>query len=358
MISRDISKRILTIGQAYIDPRGGMAEVIRTYSGYFSPFKFIATYNAKFSKYLNVFFFAFSLVPLTLKLTTDRQIKVLHIHGAERGSFFRKFIVFLLAKYVFGKRIIYHSHGAEFHEFYNGSADPIKMLVRFFISNMEVVICLSEQWKHFYEGHFAAKNIVILENIIDRAENTLQKIKTDSIRILFLGEIGQRKGIFDLLEVISKHKEYFTGKIQLTIGGNGDTDRLETFINLHELRSLVRFEGWVSGAKKRELLSTSDLYILPSYNEGLPISILEAMSYKLAIISTHVGGISEVLHDGVNGYVVVPGDHQSLFDGLNRFITNPSEIYEMGSKSFELVTPFYAESVIPKLESIYLRTLS
>jgi glycosyltransferase involved in cell wall biosynthesis len=353
MISKDTSKRILTIGQAYNDPRGGMAEVIKTYSRHFAPFKFIATYNPRLNKYLNIFYFAFSLAPLT----TDRQIYVVHIHGAERGSFFRKFIVFVLAKYVFGKRIIYHSHGAEFHEFYNDSPRLVKKLIYFFISNMDVVICLSKRWKDFYEDHFVPKSVVILENIINRAEETPPKIKTDSIRILFLGEIGQRKGIFDLLEVINKHKEYFTGKIQLTIGGNGDTDRLRTFTNVHGLASLVRFEGWVSGTKKHELLSTSDIFILPSYNEGLPISILEAMSYKLAIISTRVGGISEILHDGVNGYMVVPGDHRSLFDGLNKFIINPSEISEMGKKSFEMVTPFYADSVVPKLESIYLKTL-
>jgi glycosyltransferase involved in cell wall biosynthesis len=124
-------------------------------------------------------------------------------------------------------------------------------------------------------------------------------------------------------------------------------------IEKNNLQSIVKYAGWVSGELKESLLKGADVYILPSYNEGLPISILEAMSYKLPIISTPVGGITEVVHNNINGFIIQPGDKQAMFDALNKLIEQPMLVKAMGNKSSEIVEPYYAENVIPKLENIY-----
>ena len=358
MIPRKISKSILTIGEDYKMPRGGISSVISIYSKYFAPFKFVSSYKAYKNKCFNVCYFPFSLFFVIKRLFLDKEIKIVHIHGAHNGSFFRKFLIFVLAKYVFNKKIIYHIHSSDFHIFYEKSDKAVKKLIEKFISNADLIICLSVEWRTFFQNNFSPKKIIILENIIEPAEIEIKKSPDGILKILFLGEIGERKGIFDLLEVIRKHKDYLWDKIRLTIGGNGDTHRVEKFIQHHSLQNLIKFEGWVSGEKKHQLLLKSDLFVLPSYNEGLPISILEAMSYKLAIISTNVGGINEIVKDNVNGYVLESGDKNSLFLTIKKFIEKPSLATEMGNNSSDLIFPYYSMSVIPKLQSIYLEISS
>lgn len=101
-------------------------------------------------------------------------------------------------------------------------------------------------------------------------------------------QIGHNKGIYDLIGVIALHKKEFHGRQKLRVGGNGEVDKVKILIKEKKISDIVSYEGWVSGGRKVELLDVSDAYILPSYKEGLPISILEAMSYGLPMISTKV----------------------------------------------------------------------
>lgn len=107
--------------------------------------------------------------------------------------------------------------------------------------------------------------------------------------------MGKRKGIYDLLDVLSEHREEFLNKLEFLFGGDGDVEQVQAIIKEQNLNNIAKYQGWVSGIKKERLLNQADAYILPSYNEGLPISVLEAMSYSLPIISTTVGGIPEIL---------------------------------------------------------------
>lgn len=94
------------------------------------------------------------------------------------------------------------------------------------------------------------------------------------------------------------------------------------------------------------------MYILPSFNEGLPISILEAMSYGHPVISTPVGGIPEVV-DG-NGILVTPGNADEIWAAMSRYIDTPSAISQEGSISHRNVRPYLPDSVMEQLRQIYL----
>ena len=170
-----------------------------------------------------------------------------------------------------------------------------------------------------------------------------------------MGEIGQRKGVFDILRALSEHHDEAEGKIELIIGGNRNEQKLLDTIKENKLDKMVRFEGWVSGEKKLRLLNKADIYILPSFNEGLPISILEAMSYGCPIISTPVGGIPEVVKE--NGILVTPGNSDEIWAAMSRYIGNPSLIQSEGEQSRVNVQPYLPEHVISSLNEIYLEML-
>ena len=93
--------------------------------------------------------------------------------------------------------------------------------------------------------------------------------------------------------------------------------------------------------------------ILPSYNEGLPIAILEAMSYKHPVISTPVGGIPEVIENGENGLLVKPGDTAAIADAVRFYIINKEKIAEHGAHAYEIVKDFFPEKVFSDLDGIY-----
>jgi glycosyltransferase involved in cell wall biosynthesis len=232
----------------------------------------------------------------------------------------------------------------------------MKRLVRFMVENTDVMLCLSESWKTYFTTHFRMKRIEILGNVIDvpqRAERSRQPRQGQPLRVLFLGLIGKRKGVFDLLDVLRQHQPEWAGKLELTIGGNGEVGKLTDFIREHNLGAMVRFEGWIGSERKQQLLAESDLYILPSYNEGLPLSILEAMSYHLPVISTPVGGTAEVVIDGVNGYLVQPGDKKAIYERLNAFVEQPELAGVMGDESGKRIKSYLPDAILPKLRSVY-----
>ena len=164
--------------------------------------------------------------------------------------------------------------------------------------------------------------------------------------------ITAQKGIYDLLDVIKEIRHDLKDKFCLHIGGNGETERLQKLIDENDLSDLVRFEGWVSGEKKKELLSLADAYILPSYIEGLPISILEAMSYGLPILSTPVGGIPEVV-DETNGILFTPGDKKEMADAIKSMVGNPQIGKSKGNASREKAVRYYPDNVASELIEIY-----
>jgi glycosyltransferase involved in cell wall biosynthesis len=359
-VSPAISKKVVTVGSQYVNHRGGIGGVIETYSKYFSVFNYVCSYGTSENKILIIFKFLKSLFALSIVFVKDKNIQIVHIHGAAKGSFFRKYIIFLLSKYLFRKKVIFHCHGSEMESFYLSSPKIAKKMMSHFFNRVDMIICLSNSWALFFEQNFIPKQIIVLENIVEETiEKPVKNIETGrSINFLFMGAVGNRKGIFDLLEVIAQHKQELFGKMKLTIGGNGEIKRLTEFIEINELSEIVIYKGWVSGELKNQLYQETDIYILPSYNEGLPLSILEAMTYGLPVISTNVGGIPEIITNGKNGCVITPGDREAIHSALRLFIDTPTLCEEYGINTMEIVKPYYAKNVIPKLESIYTKLLN
>ncbi|MDC9724096.1 MAG: glycosyltransferase, partial [Urechidicola sp.] len=136
-------------------------------------------------------------------------------------------------------------------------------------------------------------------------------------------------------------------------GGDGDVDKLKDIIKTNSLENIVSYIGWVSGDLKKELFEKCNIMILPSYNEGLPISLLEAMSYSMPIISTNVGGIPQVLEDRVNGKMVTPGNKQQIGDAITYYINNNEQIEIHGKISYNKVQDFFPKQVLKKLKLIF-----
>jgi glycosyltransferase involved in cell wall biosynthesis len=352
-ISKEISKKVLTISTSRKENKGGIATIVNTLSQYYELFNYIASTRSK-NPFVMLWYFGVCIFRLLYNIIIKR-IKIVHIHGASYGSFVRKMIIINMC-YFLKVKTVYHMNGAEFKIFYRKYNKC--GIVKKTLDKVDVLIVVSNSWKQFFSSIMDEKKIFVVNNIVEKPDFKKNYLQNHlPIKFLFLGRIGDRKGIFDLLEVVKDNKTYLNDRFILYAGGDGETGRLIEYIEKNELQNLVKFEGWVSGEKKKELLSTCDVYILPSYNEGLPLSVLEAMSYGMPIISTNAGGIPEVVSNKENGFLIEPGDKQRIQESIRYFVDFPQEVAVMGAESTRKIVEFYPENVIPALNDIYEQLL-
>lgn len=339
------AKNVLTIGIDYRVVHGGVAAVESVYSTFYQPFNHVATvvdYGA--CRKLLTFFKAYAL--FWKWMLWHKEIKIVHVHGASDASFWRKRIFINLAK-MFGKKVVFHCHGAEFKRFAKQHQSEVKKT----LAQCDCIIALSDSWKEWFEDSFKHPNVVVVKNVI--AQPHVNKLEHENFVLLFLGRLGKRKGIYDLMDVLAEHKAEFDGKLKFLFGGDGDVEQIQAIIKDNGLENIAEYQGWVKGEKKERLLNLADAYILPSYNEGLPISMLEAMSYSLPVISTKVGGIPEILKNGKNGYLIEPGDKNAIYKSIKELAGNGKLCAEMGILSKEIVKEHLPEFVETQLRQIY-----
>lgn len=341
------SKNILTVGPEYKNPKGGIAQVLYSYNKFvYNGFKHVRSGGGSqaFSK---LYYFGKGLVMFSTKLLFDSSIKVVHIHTASNNDFKRNSFYAKIAKQ-FKKKVILHIHGGGFKDYYSKNKHFVKQQ----LDKADAIVALSEYWRGYFAEELKCKSVFVVHNIIPTPNYQPNKEK-DIFNLLYLGHIYEKKGIFDLVSLIKDHKEEYKGKLMLHIGGGlYEVDRLLNILKNEDLNDVIKFEGWVSGEKKQELLNISDAYILPSYAEGVPISILEAMSYHLPIIATNVGGIPSIVGNQ-NGILVEPGNKSQLKDAINRLIHSKIQRDKMGEASYHISLEYQPHNVVKELNLLY-----
>jgi glycosyltransferase involved in cell wall biosynthesis len=171
--------------------------------------------------------------------------------------------------------------------------------------------------------------------------------------LLFLGRVGKEKGALDLIDAVVRLRRDFP-EITVSIGGNGDIDVAMKRAHSYNLTENVHFLGWVRGTDKERLLQQATVYVLPSYSEGLPMSVLEAMAAGLPVVSTFVGGIPEAISDGEEGFLIQPGNVDELVNRLSLLLRDPQMRERMGNAArTKAEALFSVDCVLPKIEAVY-----
>jgi len=280
----------------------------------------------------------FSLAILTfLYKLFKNQVDVVHLHVSERGSVLRQSILALIA-FVFSKPVIMHTHGCEFHIFYDNLPKIAQSLLSKIWKACSRVVVLSKSWKRTYVSklNLDVDKVLVEYNPVSVPKNIPNKQNnSDKVTILLLGKINQRKGIYDFLKAIAQLTANDQKKIELIIAGSGEINKAIALVHELKISSLVSFPGWVNTEERDRLLKEADIFVLPSYNEGLPMALLEAMSWKLPVITTPVGGIPEIITHNKNGLLVEPGNIEKLHQSIQILIENESLRLNLGNATYE-----------------------
>ncbi len=187
-------------------------------------------------------------------------------------------------------------------------------------------IVLSPKLKEDIAGYFDNSKIFVLPNGINSDEEALaclNKEKFNNIpNILFLSNLFRSKGIFVLLDALSLLKNKNVEFSCNIIGGEGDVSvmEVENYIRDLFLDSCVKYHGRKIGEEKNVFFKDASLFVFPTENECFPLVLLEAMKYGLPIVSCRVGGIEDMVKEGINGYLVNPRDHDLLANKIQSLL--------------------------------------
>jgi glycosyltransferase involved in cell wall biosynthesis len=353
-LPRETRVRILQMGPA-LDVRGGISSVEQLICDYLPPYaavRHVAT-MAEDTKLASAAVFARALRTLSRSLE-EIEPAIVHIHFASRGSMLRKFI---LANMVVRARrpLIMHAHGANFDQFYRGLPAPVRSFVSRTLQQASVLIALSSQWRDFYvhECEVSPSQVIVLPNPVRVPARVPDRSGRTQIQFLHLGRLGTRKGGYDLVNAFAALPEATRAHARLVLAGDGDVEGMRKLAAPFGDR--VRVLSWIDAHERDRLLAESDVFVLPSYAEGVPMSLLEAMAAGLPCITTPVGGIPDVFTHGAEGLLVPPGDAAQLRSAMSTFIGDESARLAAGKRAYERARAFDVHAYARRLADIYQR---
>jgi len=334
---------LLNIGKPCLK-KSGAYNIKTGYAGSFlrNPFISISSYFSSFR-----FFLKYCI------LLISQPIHIIHIHTASYTSFWEKCAYILVGK-VFFKQVVLHIHGAMFSAFFDNAFLVTRRMIRRFLRMCDAVIVLSETWKKYFDKICYPQHVHIVENGINLEPfTTLEIERTESPSVLYMHEVSKRKGIFDLLQVIQQlNVEGFA--FHFDIVGAGKLDQVREKIKNMEIARNITIHGPKYGAEKFDFFRKNWILILPSYAEGLPISIIEAFAAGMPVVSTRVGGIPDLVHEEENGFLSAPGRIHEIVNNLKRILTNSELCKKISANNLKISHEKYdIEQCADKIIAIY-----
>jgi glycosyltransferase involved in cell wall biosynthesis len=275
---------------------------------------------------------------------------LLHVNITGRGSTIRK-IVLLTAARALGLRYILHLHDYDYAGYYKGCRPYLRRLIATTFLRAAAVIVLGRRDREVISQLFAlpSDRVVILHNAVADPVPDVARVHHlgEPCDLLFLGHLSERKGVPELLRALASLPAT-THPWRATLAGGGPIDQFRKLAEDLGIVDSVSFPGWVDEAGVRALCARADVLVLPSHAEGLAMSVLEGLSYGLAVITTPVGAHSEVIEPGVSGLFVTPGDVSALAGALAHVINDESLRERLGRGGRER---FVAEFDVPRYVS-------
>lgn len=327
--------RVLTIGPAPAGPdsRGGMASVMTLMVDHPDrriEMTVIPTYvdGSKLRKLAVGLRGMVSASKAVLLGRTD----VLHVHLAHGGSVVRKGVPLMTAR-LCGVPSVVHAHSYDFAGWLGGLNPVLRRVARgVLVADRWVVLGSSHVGSFAPLLHLPPERFVVLHNPVvlpgiaplPTGEEAVRTDGPDSkVTVVSLGRLGVRKGSYDVVSAVATLPPEVRDRLHVVLAGDGEVDQVRRTVTDAGLAGVVQVRGWLDPAERDELVGDADVFLLPSYEEGLPMALLESMAQGLAPIVTPVGGIPNVVTDDREGVLVEAGDVAAIAKALQSMVEDP-----------------------------------
>jgi glycosyltransferase involved in cell wall biosynthesis len=256
---------------------------------------------------------------------------VVHVHASHGYGFWSGSRLVQAAR-EHGARTILHSHGSSMDVFYETLSPAAQARFRRCLDRPDLCITLSRGWRSWFSQFVPDERLALVPNCIDwkRFQAGNPGRRADPPTILFAGVMfAHRKGLRDLVAVAPRILDRHPGARFLLVGG--DDEGFEAALSVDDrTRAALHFTGDLPAEELIQIYAESTVFVLPSYHEGMPMTMLESMASGLPVVCTSVNAIPEVVRDGGNGFLIRPGDRDALADRILRLLEDPNLRERMG----------------------------
>jgi len=281
--------------------------------------------------------------------------EIVHIHTIQYFGFWRDAVHAVLARRL-GRPVILHMHGASFDRWAAEMGRVRRAVLRHVLEAASAVIVLSERWRETLRPYGPRARWCVVPNGVRLPRRLPSRGAAEPV-FLFLGDWTARKGVLDLVAVVERAAAGgFRGRVHLAGFEKepGQREALDRRIAESGCGARIRVLGTLGAEAKEAALAAADVLVLPSYAEGLPMAVLEAMAWGMPVIATRVGAIPEAVADGVEGYLIEPGDLGALADRMSRLASDAAMRARMGAAARERAErEFSLEAGVERLMQLY-----
>lgn len=336
-----------------------------------------ASLKGKFSL-VNVVDALLNTVKYLLCIFKHRPV-VVHFPLAQNVTGFLRDSLFVILGRICGRRLCVYFLGGNFDMFYGQRKGVFRWFVRFIIKQIDILIVLAGKIGDQFLPFLESNKIKVVPNCISKIQPWYDKkeIKGASgkcAKVLFVGYLSKAKGALDLVKSICGVKEKFNSDVEFVLCGRPINEeknitfiddphngyiKMMRIIRDEKMGSYVTVKEDISDQEIFDLMKKSDIFVFPTYSEGFPTVILEAMSFGLPIITTRVGAISEVLSEGTNCLFHTPGDIKTITKHILNLLNNEKTRCSMGRENYNLVNQRYNKHVFSGgIKKVWLRLLN
>lgn len=281
---------------------------------------------------------------------------LVYVHTSSYNSFRRKSL-FITTALIFRRMVVLHIHPTHFYQFLLSLRGAEKRLTQVLLNRVHSFVVLTEEMRANMQDLVPLRPVYVLRNPVNMEEmKSPADFRRSTNRLLYLGWYIREKGVYDLVDAI----EILVSKgveVYLDFYGTKQVEELRTYVKAKRLQNMISVNEWIDDQEKCRALLKGTALVLPTYSEGIPNVILEAMATRTPIISTLVGGLKEMLKDGENAIVANAGDPADLSEKILRCL-NDSELRDrISSNAYQQALAKYDISVVKKELSRILQKL-
>ena len=227
--------------------------------------------------------------------------------------------------------------------------------LRLVLRSVHFLCTQSPHWTTYFNRYGEARHKVIeVSNGIVLGPAPTGQPRQGGARLAFVGWVTREKGIFEALEVLERLRREHPSATLTVAGGGRDMNAFLAAAATRGLAGAVSVRGWVNGEEVRRILRDCDVFLFPSHSEGLPNALIEAMATGLPAVATRVGGVSDLIENGENGFLVDVADIDGMTTLVSDLVSRPDRAREVGLKArqtaadrcdIERVWPRYADAI-------------